>query len=350
MSDSSPALTCFLHLCSDPIKMPYLELECPGTSSCTFDKADVVFLNNENLENFLENTVRLDEVVSVDSLLEMENAEVRSDVTPERINGHRSAMLLDGITESLLDAELVVNGTVVLHSELKVNGLVDGVRFNQSQMLLVQGHQLLTGLSQVLFRGQTVPDHDDVSLSVAGVLSVDTVTIRDLELEGKLDGVRVEDLQKPREVDVNPSETSFDRLNVHDLHVLGTLSGVNLSHIMSQAVRRDYGTSGGSSASLAGKSVAIKVKPSILELLQCCYQLSPFTSCCRRRGESNFTTRIYAVLKLTKVVPLFKKGERSDSANHRPISILPAISMVFEKAMANRLGNFFESLYLLTDS
>ena len=37
--------------------------------------------------------------------------------------------------------------------------------------------------------------------------------------------------------------------------------------------------------------------------------------------------------KLAKVTPLFKKGSRQDPSNYRPISVLPTISKVLEKAL-----------------
>ena len=37
--------------------------------------------------------------------------------------------------------------------------------------------------------------------------------------------------------------------------------------------------------------------------------------------------------KLAKVTPLFKKGSRQDPSNYRPISVLPTISKVLEKAI-----------------
>ena len=47
-----------------------------------------------------------------------------------------------------------------------------------------------------------------------------------------------------------------------------------------------------------------------------------------------FTTRIFPdKLKIAKVKPLFKKREISSFNNYRPISLLPSISKIFEKAI-----------------
>lgn len=46
-------------------------------------------------------------------------------------------------------------------------------------------------------------------------------------------------------------------------------------------------------------------------------------------------------LKLSIVKPLFKKGDKRDPGNYRPITIIPILSKIFEKAMYIRLNNFF---------
>jgi len=53
------------------------------------------------------------------------------------------------------------------------------------------------------------------------------------------------------------------------------------------------------------------------------------------------------ILKTAEVRPLFKKGEKTDAANYRPISITSPISKIFEKAVLNRLENYFEGNDLL---
>lgn len=54
-------------------------------------------------------------------------------------------------------------------------------------------------------------------------------------------------------------------------------------------------------------------------------------------------------LKIAKVIPIHKAGDRHDIKNYRPISILPAFSKVFEKAIAVRLLNYMEQGEFLSD-
>src|SRR5688572_15107072 len=57
----------------------------------------------------------------------------------------------------------------------------------------------------------------------------------------------------------------------------------------------------------------------------------------------SFNTGIFPnALKIAKVVPIFKRGEKSDVANYRPISVLPFFAKIFENLMYERLSNFLE--------
>ena len=52
--------------------------------------------------------------------------------------------------------------------------------------------------------------------------------------------------------------------------------------------------------------------------------------------------------KTTKITPIFKKGNKLDSSNYRPISLLPNISKILVKVMYSRLSKFldkFDCLY-----
>ena len=56
------------------------------------------------------------------------------------------------------------------------------------------------------------------------------------------------------------------------------------------------------------------------------------------------------LLKLSKTIPVFKKGSKLDVSNYRPISLLSNINKIFEKLMHDRVYKFLEetkSLYSL---
>ena len=55
-------------------------------------------------------------------------------------------------------------------------------------------------------------------------------------------------------------------------------------------------------------------------------------------------------LKIAKVVPIFKNGDKSQVSNYRPISILPIFSKIFEKAMFDRLLKYLDKYNILTTS
>lgn len=54
-------------------------------------------------------------------------------------------------------------------------------------------------------------------------------------------------------------------------------------------------------------------------------------------------------LKKAVVIPIFKKGAADDLSNYRPISLLPIISKVIEKCIANKITSFFEVNHLFSD-
>ena len=51
--------------------------------------------------------------------------------------------------------------------------------------------------------------------------------------------------------------------------------------------------------------------------------------------------------KLAKVTPIHKKGSVNDRSNYRPISILPTISLIFERHVSSHLRHYLESNNLL---
>ena len=52
-------------------------------------------------------------------------------------------------------------------------------------------------------------------------------------------------------------------------------------------------------------------------------------------------------LKIAKIVPVFKAGNKKILNNYRPISILPAFSKILEKLASIRLIHFLESQDIL---
>lgn len=52
-------------------------------------------------------------------------------------------------------------------------------------------------------------------------------------------------------------------------------------------------------------------------------------------------------LKIARVIPILKSGDMQNPNNYRPISILPSLSKIFEKAIHKRLDKFFEQNKLL---
>ena len=51
--------------------------------------------------------------------------------------------------------------------------------------------------------------------------------------------------------------------------------------------------------------------------------------------------------KLSKVIPLFKKGDSSLVDNYQPISLLPTISKIFKKVIHDQLYEYFDKYNLL---
>ena len=55
-------------------------------------------------------------------------------------------------------------------------------------------------------------------------------------------------------------------------------------------------------------------------------------------------------LKIAKIVPIFKSGEKTNMDNYRPISLLSCFSKILEKVVANRLTSFLNLNNLITEN
>jgi hypothetical protein len=52
-------------------------------------------------------------------------------------------------------------------------------------------------------------------------------------------------------------------------------------------------------------------------------------------------------LKYSIIKPLYKKGDKTDTSNYRPTSMLTSFSKVLEKALYNRLIEYLNNNYIL---
>ena len=57
-----------------------------------------------------------------------------------------------------------------------------------------------------------------------------------------------------------------------------------------------------------------------------------------------------SLLKVAKVIPLYKKGPKDECANYRPISLLMHINKVFEKLIHSRMYSFLEKHKILNQN
>ena len=55
-------------------------------------------------------------------------------------------------------------------------------------------------------------------------------------------------------------------------------------------------------------------------------------------------------MKIVKVIPLFKSGSKTSVENYCPISVLPALSKVFERIVYDQLSTYLERNILITTS
>ncbi len=54
-------------------------------------------------------------------------------------------------------------------------------------------------------------------------------------------------------------------------------------------------------------------------------------------------------MKIAKVIPIYKTGNRHELSNYRPVSLLPQFSKILEKIMYSRLNDFITKHNILSD-
>ena len=88
-------------------------------------------------------------------------------------------------------------------------------------------------------------------------------------------------------------------------------------------------------------SIPIKIFKSLKNLL--CYPMTKIINASFRHGV--FPQN----LKLAKITPIYKKGDKNNCTNYRPISSLSFLSKIFERLMTNRIISFFNKFSLFSE-
>ena len=90
------------------------------------------------------------------------------------------------------------------------------------------------------------------------------------------------------------------------------------------------------------KAIGIDGIPPIILKLSADIIAKPLTDVMNKSiVENNFPT----LAKIAKILPFFKKDERSNKKNYRPVSVLSSLSKIFGKVLQNQISNFMENLF-----
>ena len=65
---------------------------------------------------------------------------------------------------------------------------------------------------------------------------------------------------------------------------------------------------------------------------------------------SDYSGKVPLKMKIARVVPIFKKGQKDSVNNYRPIFLLTSISKILEKLVYTRTIKFIVNCKILSDS
>ena len=85
---------------------------------------------------------------------------------------------------------------------------------------------------------------------------------------------------------------------------------------------------------LSDKTTAGKIPINVLKNCENC--ILDLTNCINKAIRNN---KVPDSLKLSDIIPVFKKFDPSDKTNYRPVSVLPLLSKVFEQIIYDHLMN-----------
>ena len=91
-----------------------------------------------------------------------------------------------------------------------------------------------------------------------------------------------------------------------------------------------------------GKATGWDLLPSKLLKLGC-RSLAP--SVCNLVNKSITLCSFPENLKRAEISPIYKKGNVMEVSNYRPVSVLPSISKIFEKAVVSQLNDYFDGIF-----
>ena len=132
---------------------------------------------------------------------------------------------------------------------------------------------------------------------------------------------------------INPSHKHFSEFLKNRTQNSLFLRPMNKSEIQNLIQNLDTKSSLDSNKSVGLNSIPTKILNLLKSYISC--QLADIFNI-------SFSTGVFpTILKVAKVVPVYKKGSKLDFPNYLPISLLSNIEKILEKLMYNRVYNFF---------